>query len=335
MPPDTTTPPPFGPGAFGFSRAVRTRVLQCVACGHSLSSVGTSRDPLHGSIEHSSSRAPTRAHSLQPGLDARSRPPSAGSPYEVRAGQRLRVPASARTASAAARAGGSAPVAAKISLVDDVTDVGQAGIADGLRDRARRIRAASRTGRGAGPRAGPTARACSATGWPTNAGGRDAGGATPACAAPYTTSQTSAPSADRHRERVRTRVLHPGARRAGLARERHARGRIESLPPDTGEVDLGPRVRVALAHDEAARETVLLARHEAGREPSRDADAAGEHGRGCSTPARTSRAGTRRGRSRRRRRPSGRAAHRASTPCSARARPRSPGPCRRWCPRPP
>src|SRR4029077_18214921 len=84
------------------------------------------------------------------------------------------------------------------------------------------------------------------------------------------------------------RFPHPGARRPRLPRERHARRRIEALPADPGEVDLGPGVRIAFAHDEAAREAVLLPRHEPGCETGRNAHAAGEHGqaaRHLSTPA--------------------------------------------------
>ena len=72
-----------------------------------------------------------------------------------------------------------------------------------------------------------------------------------------------------------------------------APGRVEALPADAREVHLGPRVRVALAHDEPAGESVA-------RRPARNRSSTGPEyrrcapgRRGCSRSVRTSRAGVR------------------------------------------
>ena len=66
-------------------------------------------------------------------------------------------------------------------------------------------------------------------------------------------------------------------RSAGVARERHPRRRVEGLPSDAGEVDLGPHVRVLRAHDPLAREAAAVAGNEAGRDTRRDPERTQHH----------------------------------------------------------
>ena len=95
--------------------------------------------------------------------------------------------------------------------------------------------------------------------------------------APSASEHEHAPRAARARARGDARPASHEPLVGRVAGERDRRGGIERLPADAGEVDLGPRVRVALAHDELAGERVAVPGHEAGREPRRDPDAARHH----------------------------------------------------------
>ena len=94
------------------------------------------------------------------------------------------------------------------------------------------------------------------------------------------------PRRDEHDDRDRERLRRPardvrdpgleerrqpgaGGRRVRIAGERHLRGRVERLPADAGEPDLGPRVRVLAPHLPQPRERVALAGREADRQPGR------------------------------------------------------------------